>query len=551
MKPSILPVLDPRRAEEVRGELLARRPAYLPEWTPGASGPDAALLHIASRYAEAVIQRLNQAPEKHRMAFFDLLGLTRIPAQASRVPIVFQLTAQAADAALPAGSRLAAPPPPESTDQIVFETERAAGLASARLRQVASLWPGRDQWIDHSANHAAGLPFRPFKKSLLQDTPHAIYIAHDTLLALAGKARVDVRFDLVEPGSEPLSILWEYWDGEVWRGFKEMRPECAEVAAFKEPVDGTLGLTRSGRFRLESDCAESQKFTVAGIEAHWIRGRLVEPLPPDPAQVLPRVDDVRVSVQISRALFQAETAGFELLSGSISDEDVAARLAGSGGLEPDKAFSGAEPLDTSKAFFPLGQVPKPGDTLYLSSQEIFSKPGAEVIVSIRVAENPEATIDKIDDPKPELVWEYWDGSYWRDLGVGRTKEKGPENFQGDGAFQFRVPADMAVTKVNDVEALWVRARLHSGGYSITAKASFQGPRPNPQTHTFTYVIPQPPVLAELRFGYTWEYGPFPAEHVLTHNDFQYLDRTEDAKWPGRTFLPFDVVSGATPALYLG
>lgn len=548
MKPSILPVLDPRRAEELRAELLARRPAYLPEWTPGASGPDAALLHIASRYAEAVIQRLNQAPEKHRMAFFDLLGLTRIPAQASRVPIVFQLTGQAADAALPAGSRLAAPPPPETSDQFVFETERAAGLAAARLLQVVSLWPGRDQWTDHSAGHAAGLPFQPFRKALLEDTPHAVYIAHDTLLALAGEARVDVRFDLAEPGSEALSILWEYWDGEVWRGFKGMRPDCAELQEYQEPADGTLGLTRSGRFRLESDCAESQKFTVAGIEAHWIRGRLVEPLPPDPAQVLPRVDDVRVSVQISRSLFQTGLAELaSSLGGAITEEQIDEILGGSGGLEPDKAFSGSEPLDTSKAFFPLGQAPRPGDAFYLSSQEIFSKPGAKVTVLVRVIDPPSLEVSNPQPLTPTLLWEYWNGSRWRDLGVASITA-GPEVFLDDGTFTFIVPDDMALTKVNDEEALWVRARLDDGGYGFTATATFET---DTVTNTFTYVIPQPPALAALRLGYAWEYGPYPAEHVLTHNDFQYVDRTEEAKWPGRTFLPFDVVSGDSPALYLG
>ena len=583
MKPPVLPVLDPRRAEEIRDEILARRPAYLPEWTPGDAGPDAALVRIASRYAEAVLQRLNQAPEKHRMAFFDLLGLTRIPAQAARVPIVFQLSAQAADATLPAGARMAAPPPPESTDQIVFETERAAGLAAARLRQVVSLWPGRDQWIDHSADHAAGLPFHPFKKALLEDTPHAVYIAHDTLLALAGEARVDVRFDLTEPGSEPLTIVWEYWDGEVWRSFKGMRPECAEVKEAKEPSDGTRGLTRSGRFRLESDCAESKKTTVSGIEAHWIRGRLNEPLPPDPAQVLPRVDDVRLSVQISRPLPEKEPemflfTGTPVLARSLGSFGLDFGLGDFGiveapilgqapktpcdkaavGLEPDKAFFGAEPLDTSKAFYPLGQMPKPGDAFYFASEEILAKPGAEVTVRVCVADPPPLTVTNKTPLIPDLLWEYWNGSRWQDLAVKEADpdvtgdgDKDPVKLLGNGTFRFQVPDDVALSEVNGEEARWIRARLHGGGYGFTATTSFEGPENPPVTNTFTFVIPQPPALTQLRLGYTWEYGPFPAEHVLTHNDFQYLDQTEEAKWPGLTFLPFDVVSGATPALYLG
>ncbi|NLX10726.1 MAG: putative baseplate assembly protein, partial [Chloroflexi bacterium] len=212
------PVLDERHAAQLVAALLARRPGYTPDWLPPDQGPDAALLWIAARYAEHILQRLNQAPEKNKLAFLDLLGIQLTPAQAARAPIVFQMAGQAADTRAPQGTRLAAPPPPDSPQQIVFETEQAAGLMAAQLVEVVSLWPGRDQYIDHSAAHAEGLPFQPWRKKYLENTPHTLYIAHDTLLALSGAASLDVELELVTPSSEHLSILWEYWDGQVWRG---------------------------------------------------------------------------------------------------------------------------------------------------------------------------------------------------------------------------------------------------------------------------------------------------------------------------------------------
>ena len=112
MRPSLLPRLDPRVARQIRDELLARRPAYFPEWLPSENGPDAALVGIVSRYLETLAQRLNLAPEKNRLAFLDRLGIEPIPAQAARAVLVFRLAEQAADATLPAGSRAAAPAPP-------------------------------------------------------------------------------------------------------------------------------------------------------------------------------------------------------------------------------------------------------------------------------------------------------------------------------------------------------------------------------------------------------------------------------------------------------
>src|SRR5262249_872484 len=62
---------------------------------------------------------------------------------------------------------------------------------------------------------------------------------------------------------------------------------------------------------------------------------------------------------------------------------------------------------------------------------------------------------------------------------------------------------------------------------------------------------QPPAIAKFLIGYTWQHGPFPSEHVLAYNDFQYEDRTEEAYLPGETLHPYKPVSDRTPTLYLG
>lgn len=252
-RPGIL--LDDRDAAQILKALLARRLGYVPEWEP--QGPGLALAEVFARYLQTIIQRLNQAPDKNKLAFLDLLGLQLIPARAARTPIVFRLAENAPDGRLPAGTRVAAPPPPEQTDQIIFETERSIGLMTARLKEVVSLWPGRDQYIDHSAAFIAGRPLQPFKKRQLENTPHILYLAHDTLLALAGKSLLNVTFELTNTSSERLDIVWEYWDGEVWREFLAMRPACDEEEAHK--LDSTDGLQYSGRFRLQADCAETKK----------------------------------------------------------------------------------------------------------------------------------------------------------------------------------------------------------------------------------------------------------------------------------------------------
>ncbi|HZE70854.1 MAG TPA: putative baseplate assembly protein [Pyrinomonadaceae bacterium] len=292
--------LDKRNVEEIVDQLLARRPGYVPEWLPQDKGADVALSWITARYLYSIIQRLNQAPEKNKLGFLDLLGLALVPAQAARTPIVFQLAADGADAQAPANTQLAAPPPPGSKDQLIFETERASGLAAAQLKQVVSLWPGRDQYLDHSNSFIAGQPFQLFRKPLLLDTPHVIYLAHDRILAFAGKASVEVEFELTQASARQLGILWQYWDGKVWRGFKSVRAACSEKEFAH--ADSTVGFTRSGKFSLEADCAETAKTEVNGTKAFWVRGQLTEILPPDSSQALPLVESVRLLTVIDQSL---------------------------------------------------------------------------------------------------------------------------------------------------------------------------------------------------------------------------------------------------------
>jgi hypothetical protein len=434
--------------EQLVAQFLERRLGFVPEWLPSEKGPDAALVQIAARYWQAIIQRLNQAPVKNKLAFFSTLGIQLISAQAARTPIVFRLSDNAKNARLPANARIAAPPPPESNNQIIFETERATGLAAAKLKEVVSLWPGRDQYIDHSAPFLAGKTFQLFAKKLLEDTPHHIYIGHKTLLALSGASVVSVIFELRTASSEQLQIIWEYWDGKTWRQFKRMQPKCDEAEASR--LDSTDGLRHSGQFVLETDCAETSVTTVNNIESFWIRGRLDERLPPNSQQVLPDAESVRLSTSIAQpieitlerkpdtqrekqlSLHVTDELGaplrgvganlkftdgrgmaelptvkpFKVVAGDFEDEvtldpqptdsDAVLSLAADG-LKPDKAFADGETLDVTKPFFPLGLQPQPGAAFYFTNEEIFSKPGA----SMQVYVQPAVTAQDQLSEKPE------------------------------------------------------------------------------------------------------------------------------------------------------
>ncbi len=618
------PTLEARGADAITQELLARLPAYVAGWDPVVSGPSWAVLHIFARYGQVLIERLNQAPDKNKLAFLDMLGISLLPAQAARAPVVFQAVPKVGDSRVPARTRVGAKVPGLS-DPLVFETENAIALTAARLVEVVTLWPARDAYADHSTALGRGEPFTLFQP--LRPVPHELYLAHDTLFAFAGEATIEIEFELSTPGSVPLTIVWEYWDGQVWRPFK-----ASDRTDPTASQDGTDGLSHSGVITLRAECGQAEKTTVKGIDAHWVRGRLDQVLAPDPAHVIPMVDRIRVRSAIDRAatdweVQQQEGSGSLGIRGTVRDRqgvplpgltvervllssipppggpptthtDAQGRYAFAGGLADrdykltvshpqlprgqaivhldtslvqadfiltlglrlSGAFADGLKLDVSKTFFPLGQQPQPGSTFYLSSREVFGKPGATMTVWVKFdpARQVAGVVQRL--ASPEVAWEYWNRDRWISLGVELVdpaslgEDFDPPHFKtyeedfSEGAFRIRVPTDMTHVEVSGQEGLWMRARLLTGGYGFKRTITWtdsSGP------NTIELIETVPPALADMRLGYSYRSAWERPEHCLSYNDFQFEDHSRDVHWPGAFFAPFRPLADSTPALYLG
>lgn len=617
-------------------ELMRRRPAYLPAWSPDEGRPGWALLRIFSRYMQAVIERLNEAPDKNLLAFLDMLGINLIPAQAAKAPVVFTPLPNLGNGQIAARTRLGAQVPGQS-EPSVFETENTIALAAARLVEVKTIWPARDEYADHTVEWAGGRPFTLFGNR--RPVPHEFYIAHDTLLAFAGKSTVEIEFELSTPGSESLAIKWEYWDGQVWQSFREF-----DSTDESGSLDGTDGLKRSGVVMLRAECGQSEKTTVNGIEAYWVRGRLGRPHPPDPARVSAEIDRIRIRTAIDRQLSQwissEQTIGGDLVvQGTIKDQDgaplseitvdlvalglpalefmsISTDAAGkfaytstslepnrtyamqivdnalpafshrfelgteavqidfifTRGLELGQAFADGIELDVSKSFFPFGQYPQIGSTFYFTNEEIFDKSGATMTVGLDSA----LLRDKRHEEDffataPKVAWEYWNGKKWvpvvkelidsqdpdsEEEPQDADGQRDPLQFTEKGRFIIKVPNDMEPVEVNGQEKLWMRVALKRGAYGFQQTLSFgemggfvDGEAP--PVSAITTVNTVPPVIHDMRLGFSYRSAWERPEHCLTYNDFQYELHTNDVRWPGGFFPPFRPVSDITPALYLG
>lgn len=135
----IPPQLDDRTWQDLVDEVSALIPVYAPQWTDhNPSDPGVAIVEMFAMLVEGLIYRLNRVPDKHYIAFLNLLGVTRNPATPALSYLTF--TTNAGTAMVPAGTQ-AQTAASELEPAIVFETDRDATILPVNLRDAVVVGP--------------------------------------------------------------------------------------------------------------------------------------------------------------------------------------------------------------------------------------------------------------------------------------------------------------------------------------------------------------------------------------------------------------------------
>lgn len=87
------PRLDDLDFEQLVAEATARIPVHTPEWTHyGDSDPGMTILQLFAFIGESILYRANRVPERNRLAFLRLLGMSQRPATPARGIVTFDST---------------------------------------------------------------------------------------------------------------------------------------------------------------------------------------------------------------------------------------------------------------------------------------------------------------------------------------------------------------------------------------------------------------------------------------------------------------------------
>lgn len=541
------PQLDKRTAPDIVRDVRRLLPEHRGQDGPG--GFDTALIQVFARFGEIVISRLNKAPDKNFLAFLDLLGVSPLPMQAARVPLTFSLApAVTGHAMVPSGTQASAPPPKGEKRPVSFETDEDLFVTPAKLDSLFAKDGTRDQYSDLSpaladppANEAPEL--NEVTTPDAKPVPHILWLSLPVEPGWPSLDKLRLRFSLAEAGSlvDLRSVQWEacVLDSSAVSVAAAGTGANAKLPALKTIVltpsaDSTKSLTQSGDI-IFANVPVIAPSIVNRINGVWLGCRLLTPLT---NSVDPRDGMLRGS---QLPTVKAVSAEMELLRKD---------------LLIDAAFSNNVKLDSTKDFFPFGERPKFGDTLYLGDREAFSNPNAKITLRVELTNpstaGPDPAIPRTKPNHTQLSWEFWDGRQWTKLVssghllVGEDANgavpPSPSEFSddtetfsknGDVTFTFsRPPAELTL---NGQKNYWVRVRIVAGDYGATGVF---GMPPVP---------PAPPSIRSLRLAYTVKKESQPRT-VLTYNDFAYA--TVPAQTDFKPFIPIPPGEDQ-PSLYFG
>ncbi len=433
------PAIDGRRVESFFQELRRFTPHYTPDLNiSDAQGAGVALMRIFSQLAEIVAVRLDQAPQKHFVAFLDKLGITLLPARPATAAVTFRLASGFAEAVrVPVGTRVTAP---GEEDEIPFETTSELLAIPGVLTAAYGVDPSQDFIFRHPLDflkQEARTPselkyevqsFVPAGSNRIQ-LDHITELKPDSFVLIGCKEKaVILKVDegdfitLYNPVTQNFpagTIIVPIRDFEVFNGIdiQEHILYLGHNGIFtvKEEIEIKLEVelkdaqaTAFGPLDLVWQFWTKDENAIPEEEEHWddltiktdgtnglsTSGNLVLVKPKD-LEIKPRqvggIESrwIRAQLRDKLPISGPPLPEVETIKVGVNTRiDTTVIPPKPIGIPADQGFYNATPLDVQVdpgiGFFPFGTEPRQFDQFYIASKEAFSKRKAEVSLDFKL-----------------------------------------------------------------------------------------------------------------------------------------------------------------------
>jgi len=427
MKPQPAPGLESRRAADFERELGARARTWIPSWSldDGQADFGLALLKIAARFSSEVAERLDLAGKKMALGFLDWLGIPPAAARPARMPVVLKMTDSAVEPVLavhPIKMQVDV-----ADDTVTFETETDLQVIPGQLAAVVAADPRQDAYYLPPPGLTSLAPLEPLPtawklknfaapgSATLQLDP-GLGLAETMLIEIANqqyritKAKDDlVTIDPAVPAGDgfaegaPVAKVTTFEPFGAARNLQEHilyvgDTELLNVeAAARIEVDGVAALPKDAKWEY---WGKSEPEDPADADARWRELRpeeMKQGVAPAPLVLSKPKGSVETKL-IGSAESRWVRARLETSSQMVTTDGVKLRinpadkppdaLTSSGGdatLPQVDIFVNAT-ASTPNDVFLFGQEPHLLDTLYIGSDEAFSKADATAWVNFELSD---------------------------------------------------------------------------------------------------------------------------------------------------------------------
>lgn len=449
---------DGRTREDVINQIKELAEAYTPEWKFDPANPDAgtALAILFADMFSETIRRYDRILEKHRLSFYEKMGLKLEPAEPAKGYVEFGLSSdEFGGAAIPKGTAVLG-------EDVSYETSEAMYVTPARICK-AFLTDGRIDYIGSKDWNQPFFPFLPEENNLQE---HVFYLCENQALEVEGQADI---FLAVKPyGYRKTGQTADWLMDEENFTVSYGTEDGFEAFAGRRMDKGRLRLTRR-----ETQPPIGKK-TMFGTEGFWLCCRYTGAWREEPFVA----EDIRISSANS-------AVRPDLIQNEIGEQ------------------TGAE-------IYLFGETPHPFSECCFASKEVFGKPGAGVKMTFRLDyekrpfDNSYQTprewklLMKRDDftPDPEyditieeVVWEYYDGSGFRRLFPGEDYRRifnGGNTAGQQVTLEFPCPPDAGLLEWQAAPNRYIRVRILKMKNMFRQKGS--------------YIVP---VISDVRFSYAY------------------------------------------------
>lgn len=235
-----LPELDDRRFADLVEQGRALIPVYAPGWTDhNEHDPGITLMEVLAYVTETAMYRVDRIPDRHVLAFLELMGSLPLPAAPASAVVELALKPNQGAIDLPLGTTFAA----TLLDGESGSFESCAPLSVLPTTLVAVQIESAGRFRDLTATWARGTAF-----ALLGDEPalgDAVYLGFDRPLTAGSTLRLEL--ELAGPSASRAELLRIEAELAAAARCTDARRSCVGVTRPRRPVQDADGDTIQAR----------------------------------------------------------------------------------------------------------------------------------------------------------------------------------------------------------------------------------------------------------------------------------------------------------------